>query len=158
MVVRLHESKRNVRLRYGVFVVLLGFVAGISSLDLSLRDVGYLAYENVASVIGISAAVEPNASNLLAQELERKERELTDKEKELAQREASLAEDYRTQIAANKRFTFAVLLGITILLLALIFLNFYLDLWRERKLNSKKAVHAGELKTTLPDRPTHDEQ
>jgi len=86
--------------------------------------------QQLATVVGISAAVPENEFNTLAQQLTDKERELAAREGLLEEKEAALLEDLRKERADNKKTAiFVSLLGL--LLLALILFNFYSD-WKRR--------------------------
>jgi hypothetical protein len=109
------------------------------------------AYENVAGVASMSAAVPPTEYSYLALQFAQKEDELTTREQALLAREQAFGAQYQKTIDANKRLTLSVLGGVTLLLLALILINFYLDMQR-RKSETKREVsrgHSGEFTTRL---------
>jgi NADH:ubiquinone oxidoreductase subunit 6 (subunit J) len=109
------------------------------------------AYENIASVSSMSAAVPPSEYSYLAMQFAQKEGELTSREQALIAREQAFGAQYQEAMDANKRLTLFVLGGVTILLLSLILANFYLDAQRGKG-ETKKEVshdHAGEFTTRL---------
>ena len=109
------------------------------------------AYENVASVASMSAAVPPSEYSNLAMQFAQKEGELTSREQALLAREQAFGAQYQEAIDANKRLTLYVVGGVTALLLLLIFLNFYLDLQRGKSETQKEMSHdhSGEFTTRL---------
>lgn len=100
-----------------------------------------------ASVIGVGAAVPPNEYNVLAEELRRKEAEL-------AEREAALRGETRPDASDERKHDplLAISLAATLILFALLLLNFYLD-WRRERMTKMFpphfGIHAGELQTRL---------
>ena len=133
MVVWLHESKRKTSFQYAAIIAAIVLVSQLSVHDLSLKKLAVTAYQNLASVASLSAAVQPNEYNVLATELEQKNIELTTREQDLIKREQALGEQYQREIDANKRLTLYVLGGVTAFLLLMIFLNFYFDVKREEE-------------------------
>ncbi len=109
------------------------------------------AYENVASVSSMSAAVPPSEYSYLAMQFAQKEGELTSREQALLAREEAFGAQYQQAIDANKRLTLFVLGGVTIFLLLLIFANFYFDMQRGKNKARQEisANHTGEFTTRL---------
>lgn len=109
------------------------------------------AYENIASVSSMSAAVPPSEYSYLAMQFAQKEGELTEREQALLAREQAFGAQYQEAMDANKRLTLLVLGGITLLLLSLILANFYFDAQRGKNDLEPRAVHehSGEFTTRL---------
>lgn len=123
--------KNNVSVRYGAIIFGVVLVGQIGMQHTSLGSLAVAAYQNLATVASMSAAVLPNEYNSLAVQLDQKDKELTDREQELLRQEAVLDAKIEEATAANKRLTIIVLGSVTALLLILIFLNFYFDVKRE---------------------------
>ena len=121
----MHESKRKIAFQYTAIIAGVVLVSQLAIHDISFGKLATNAYENLANVSSMSASIPPNDFNVLATQFTQKENELTQREQDLLAREASLDAKYQEQIAANKRLTLYVLGGMTILLVMLIFLNFY---------------------------------
>lgn len=128
-------------------VTALHMAQGETSLGVMARN----AYENVASVASMSAAVPPSEYSYLAMQFAQKEGELTSREQALIAREEAFGMQYQKAIDANKRLTLFVLGGVTLLLLLLILFNFYLDIQRGKSETKKEASHdhSGEFTTRL---------
>ena len=127
----MHESKRKIAFQYTAIIAGVILVSQLGIHDLSFGKLATNAYENLANVASMSASIPPNDFNILATQFSNKENELTQREQDLLVREASLDAKYQEQIAANKRLTLYVLGAMTLLLVLLIFLNFYFDIKRE---------------------------
>jgi hypothetical protein len=93
----------------------------------SLGPTGFAKQMGLA--IGMTAGVKENGYNTLARELKEKDAEITARETALAEKEAAIL---RSQGESNARMSFLIL-GIGLLLLSLILLNFYLDTKRRRE-------------------------
>lgn len=148
MVVVLQQSKGKVFLQYVSLVAILVFVTQFVPNGLSAQKVQDFAYANAAAVIGMGATIQPNEFNSLAQSLEQKQTELTEREKSLIAREEALGREYRETIASNNRLTLMVIGGVTLILITLILLNFYLD-WKRGISAAHPKPHEGELQTRL---------
>lgn len=146
--VTLQQSKRRLLAQYMSLVALLVLATQIAPSGFSAQKLQDFAYANAAAVIGIGAAIAPNEYNTLAQSLEQKQTELTEREKELIAREEALGREYRETIAANNRATLLVVGGVSLVLILLILLNFYLDMKRGASRALPKP-HEGELQTRL---------
>lgn len=127
----MHESKRKIAFQYTALIVGVVLVSQLGIHNISFGKLATNAYENLANVASMSASIPPNDFSVLAAQFSQKENELTQREQDLLAREASLDAKYQEQIAANKRLTLYVLGGMTMLLIMLIFLNFYFDIKRE---------------------------
>ena len=132
MVVWIHESKRKIALQYTLLVALVVVTSSLG-IGATFKELAVSAYQNLANVSSLSAAVPPTEINMLAQQFDQKQKELTEREKQLLIREQDLDEKYQESIAANRRLTIYVLSGVTMVLLLLIFLNFYFDVKREEE-------------------------
>ena len=106
------------------------------------------AYQNLANVASFSAAIEQTPVNTLAQQFDQKGKELTAREAQLLLREQELGAKYQESIDSNRRLTLYVLGGITLLLLLLIFMNFYYDIKREEE--RERSLTSGERHTPSP--------
>lgn len=91
----------------------------------------------VASVIGMSASVQPTELNQLTAELTRMQQELSEREQLLAEREISVG--LRAAPAANDTTTY-ILASVLFILLVLIILNYTLDYLRLRERRDLKTV------------------
>lgn len=131
MVVLMHESKRKIAFQYTAIIAGVILVSQLGIHDISFGKLATNAYQNLANVASMSASIPQNDFNVLATQFSNKENELTQREQDLLAREASLDAKYQEQIASNKRLTLYVLGGMTLLLVLLIFLNFYFDIKRE---------------------------
>lgn len=134
-----------------VLAVALLMALHIAQSETPFSAIAKNAYENVASVASMSAAVPPTEYSYLALQFAQKEEELTTREQALLAREQAFGAQYQRTIDANKRLTLSVLGGVTLLLLALILMNFYLDMQRGKR-ETKREVgrdHSGEFTTRL---------
>lgn len=95
--------------------------------------------DKLALVVGVTAGVEPNPYNTMAQQLVQKELQLNDKEQQLRAQEQAMEANLRAEVARSERNTLLTVLGVTLLLLGLIATNFYFDRKRERE-EQKMAV------------------
>lgn len=144
------ETKEKRRLRYGVIVLMLLSVAMLEVNERTFSRASVSAYEHLANVAAMSASVEQNPYNTLAMELSAKEGELLAREEELREREALLERKIDDAARSNKQLTLFVLSGVTLLLLLLIFLNFYFDIKREESREHAEAEDKeGDLTTRL---------
>ncbi len=134
--------------RYSAFAIVLVSVIQFAPLGNSAKHIQDFTYENMASVIGIGAAIPDNEFNSLAQALEQKQTELTEREKSLIAREEALGREYRETIAANNKLTLIVLGIVSLVLILLVLFNFYLD-WKRGVSASHPSPHEGELQTRL---------
>ena len=133
MVVWHHESKGKVAAQYTALIAAIVLVSQSGVTQNSWKQVAMSAYQNLADVSAISAAVPSNEFNSLAQQFKQRDQELSAREQALIAHEADLDQRYQEMIAANKHLTLYVLGGVTFLLLLLIFLNFYFDILREEE-------------------------
>ena len=145
MVVLMHESKRKIAFQYSALIAGVVLVSQLGLHDISFGKLATNAYENLANVASMSASIPQNDFNILATEFSKKENELTQREQDLLAREAGLDAKYQEQIAANKRLTLYVLGGMTLLLVMLIFLNFYFDIKREEAREREEGADRGSL-------------
>lgn len=155
------ESKRTIALQYGVLIAGMVLMTQLSVAQLTLTDMASRAKENIATVIGMSVGVPPNEVNVFAQALQNKEIELSERERALDLREREIRAVVLEETAKGNRITLYVIFAITSLLVALIAINFYLDMVRrkpEETLASREhsdrnldGVHAheGEFTTKL---------
>jgi hypothetical protein len=104
-----------------LFMIFSGY--GVSSLGTRgfIRQMGF--------AIGMTAGVEENGYNTIAQALKEKETILTERERYLAEKEAVIL---RAESERNAKISFLAI-GIGSVLLGLILLNFYLDAKRRRE-------------------------
>ncbi len=150
MVVRLTESKKRTAFRYAAFVTALAVVAALQSPGMPDDGLKKLVYQNIASVIGVTAGVSSNQYSLLAQQLAQKDLEISSRERELMEREQALNEQYQSAIFRSQNGVFYAISGAALVLLLLILLNFYLDYVREkREEHVPHKAHLGELQTRL---------
>ncbi len=140
----MHESKRKIAFQYTAIIAGVILVTQLGVHDITFGKLATNAYENLANVASMSASIPPNDFNVLAAQFTNKENELTQREQDLLAREASLDAKYQEQIASNKRLTLYVLGAMTLLLVLLIFLNFYFDIKREEA-REKEAIAHGAL-------------
>lgn len=120
-------------------------VSGAISFDLaSFKNSSF-----AATIVGIGASIAPNEFNSLAEELQSRSQNITVREQELSLRESQLGIEYRNAIKNNNRVTLFALLAVTLVLVSLILLNFYLDYKRGKSLSEKGRSHSGELQTRI---------
>ncbi len=130
-------------MQYLALVFAVVFTTEIASGNIPLRSFALSAYQNLADVAALSAAIEPTPVNMLAQQFDLKEKELTAREAELLEREKQLDAKYQESIDSNRRLTLYVLGGVTLLLVLLIFMNFYYDIKREEERERSLIKHEG---------------
>ena len=148
MVVWHTESKKKVTMQYLALVFAVVLTTEIASGGIPLKSFALSAYQNLASVASLSAAIEQTPVNTLAQQFDQKGKELTAREAQLLLREQELNAKYQESIESNRRLTLYVLGGITLLLLLLIFMNFYYDIKREEE--RERSLTSGERHTPSP--------
>ena len=148
MVVWHTESKKKVTMQYLALVFAVVLTTEIASGDIPLKSFALSAYQNLASVASLSAAIEQTPVNSLAQQFDQKGKELTAREAQLLVREQALDAKYQESIDSNRRLTLYVLGGITLLLLLLIFMNFYYDIKREAE--RERSLTSGDGHTPSP--------
>ena len=148
MVVWHTESKKKVTMQYLALVFAVVLTTEIASGGIPLKSFALSAYQNLASVASLSAAIEQTPVNTLAQQFDQKGKELTAREEQLLLREQELDAKYQESIESNRRLTLYVLGGITLLLLLLIFMNFYYDIKREEE--RERSLTSGERHTPSP--------
>ena len=148
MVVWHTESKKKVTMQYLALVFAVVLTTEIASGGIPLKSFALSAYQNLASVASLSAAIEQNPVNTLAQQFDQKGKELTAREAQLLLREQELGAKYQESIESNRRLTLYVLGGITLLLLLLIFMNFYYDIKREEE--RERSLTGGDGHTPSP--------
>lgn len=116
------RSQQFLMMFIGVGVVLV-------FLSVVFSDSGQKIRQQVASVVGMYASVEPNEYNILTQQIKDKQEELDMREKDLAEKETLLAQQ---EAPEHSRTAIIYISIIGTLLLILILWNFVLD-WRRRK-------------------------
>jgi hypothetical protein len=151
MVVRHDDSMVKVTFQYMLLVATIVATGSFSALSPQMSKFTNAAYENLASIATLSAAVPLTPENILSSQFAQRDGDLTLRETQLLERERSLGLKYDEAIAQNKRLTLYVLGGVTTLLLFLILLNFYLDLKRdeEDRKGGRPTDHRGEFTTRL---------
>lgn len=148
----LFNPEKRHQISWFLAILSVGLLAFQLSFSAATYDMhGDLVGMNSASAIGVGAAVGDNGINSLAADLEKRSGELNERERSLAAREAALGEEYRAAIAENNRLTIYVLASVTVFLIFLIGLNFYMDYKRaQRGDDDAPMVHRhGELQTRL---------
>jgi len=147
------HNQQRFRLWGHIILLLLLCTGAWSALNIgSIKDLSLRAIDNIASVVGMNAAVSPNPYNTLALQFTEKENALLAREAELTAKEASLEARLREDIAREYRVVIVALGVVTVLLLLLIFLNFYFDIRRdvEGKVSAQNSLlHNGEFRTRL---------
>ena len=98
-------------------------------LGIAFSNSGQKIGQQIGSVVGMYASIEPNEHNILIQQIKDKQEELEMREKDLAEKEILLVQQ---ETLERNRTTIIYISVIGILLLLLILLNFVLD-WRRRK-------------------------
>lgn len=144
------QEKRKTQLQYAGIALMLFLVVEIGFEHVSYRSLAISAYQNIAAISTMNAAVPSNPYNSLAMQFDQKEKELSTREQELMQKEEILSAKIEEANAVNRRMVVFVLGGVTILLLLLILLNFYFDVKREEgrtRDHHEEGNH--ELTTTL---------
>lgn len=113
--------------QYFAIIVALVFVGQFPAITRSLNELSAPSATQLANVIGMSVGVPPNEINLLAQDLEKKQLELTERERAIDAREREVRAIVLDENAKQMRLTVALIVGVTVLLIGLIGLNFYFD-------------------------------
>ena len=132
-----------------IFPVIGGELAATQQVHVGLFTKA--AYENLANISTLSVSVPPNPESTLALQLMQREGDLSARESALVEREKEFGAKYEDEIAHNKRLTLFVMGGVSVLLLILILLNFFLDMKRGQTEEAEKqhADHRGEFTTRL---------
>ena len=145
------NGARYLALGLALFVVVQFFVFSPAWGDFSSRTV-----ENLAGVVGMSISVPDNGINKLAQDLEQRSVQLTEREKAIDARERDFRAIVLDENAKQERNLLLIITGVTLFLISLIGVNFYLDQKRLSRLNFPKSpvhpdthAHAGEFTTKL---------
>lgn len=107
----------------------------------SVRQASELVRTQLANVVGMSAGVEENPYNIVAQQLTQKEVELSERERALA----VLEEELRGEVERSNRITLLTVVLVGVVLLGLILVNFYLD----RKRREERVLKVPEFQTRL---------
>jgi uncharacterized protein HemX len=131
-----------------LILVLVGISAGavvVAFRSQSVFHLSTLLSNNLAVVVGMSAGVEVNEYNSLAQQLTSKQTELNERERTLSLRESSLESMLKDERAQREKNTFLAMGFVAALLLVLIGVNFYLD---EKRKNGGSSQHT-EFQTRL---------
>lgn len=132
MIIREHNIQHRAS-QYVVLTATLVFAALFSAGVVFTPHSQSEALDQVATVVGMSAAVPSNEYSQLAQQLTEKERELSAREAALVAQEetqrGTLSDDVRR---ANARTLIALSVALVILFI-LVGLNFYFDLHRGRR-------------------------
>ncbi len=121
---------KKAKFQYASIIVALVLVGQFSDIQNSVNIVTMRTVENIAGVVGMGASVPPNESNLLAQALEERKTELDEREKEIDAKEREIRAIVIEETAKQNRITLYVIAGVTLFLVLLIVLNFYLDTGR----------------------------
>jgi hypothetical protein len=132
------------RFRYATLIIAIVIFGQLQLPHVSFSQMASSAYQNLANVSSINAAVPPNEYNTLAQQFSEKDRELTAREQELIAREKALDAKYQEEIASTKRTTLLTILGATVILILLILANFYFDIKREEERERVLRAERGE--------------
>lgn len=104
----------------------------------STRGLAIETHQYLASVIGMSASVQPTELNQLTAELTKMEHDLQAREAAIREREIQVG--ITTGGAINNDATTYVLAGVLFILLVLIILNYTLDYLRLRELQRSRPV------------------
>ncbi len=126
---------RILRVSALVCAFVLIFESGLVSKSTAIISAGTHAY--LASVVGMSASVQPTELNLLTAELTKKQTELAAREAALKEREIAVGVDASGQ---NNETAIFILAGILFILLVLIILNYILDYLRLKEERAIKTV------------------
>lgn len=125
---------RILRISAVVFAIVLVFSSGI--VDRSTAELSHNTGNYVASVIGMSASVEPTELNSLTSALTQRQRDLDAREAALRQREIAIG---LSEGGGTDKSTY-VLAGILFILLVLILLNYTLDYLRLKEQETLQTV------------------
>lgn len=126
---------RSLRVAVVVCAVVLLFESGLVSQ--SSKQVADGTHQYLATVVGMSASVEPTELNMLTAELTKKERELAAREAALKEREITVGLSNGTGGTDTSTYLMASVLFI---LLILIVLNYTLDYLRSREQRTVRPV------------------
>lgn len=150
MVTSIQLSKKRVAFQYAAIIAVLAIITALQSPGIPTDGLKKLVYQNIASVIGVTAGVSSNQYNQLAQQLAQKDLEISSRERELIERERLINEEYQATIFRTQNGVFYAISFAALILLLLILLNFYLDYFREKKKSALLGKpHAQELQTRL---------
>jgi hypothetical protein len=128
---------RVLRVAAVVFAVVILFESGLVSE--STERLALQTNQYVASVVGMSASVQPTELSMYTAELTKRERDLAAREAALQEREIAVELSTDSNGANNDTVTY-VLASILFILLVLILLNYVLDYLRSRELREMQAV------------------
>ncbi len=148
---------KKITYQYATIIAALVLVGQLTSQNISLDALSSRVVDNMASVVGMGAAVLPNETSTMAQALENKETELNLRELAIDAREREIRAVVLEEAGKQNHRTLLVIAGITLCLLALIGMNFYYDRRRGRAATSKEDAatkkgphaHEGEFQTRL---------
>ncbi len=142
------SSQKNYRYYYGGLILAIVLFGQLGALHTPMQKFASAAMQNVAAISSMNAVVEPNQYNSLAQLFSEKDKQLTEREQELLLREQLLDAKYQEQIMSSKRQTLFVIAGATLILVLLIFANFYFDIKREEE-RERALLRKGETSPPL---------
>ena len=151
------QMPKKITYQYAAIIAVLVLVGQLPSQNISLGVLSSRAVDNMASVVGMGAAVLPNETSTMAQALESRETELNLRERAIDAKEREIRAVVLEEAGKQNLRTLLVIAGITLCLLALIGMNFYFDRKRgivpATKIEpvTKKGPHAheGEFQTRL---------
>ena len=119
----------------------MNFIIAVGALTIAFSTAfmyGDIRWFNLAPIdgssqsgsVGVGAGVEPNEFNTLARQVEEKERELDAREKEIIVREREVERVEYVETTDRGALVYTTIIGL--ILLALILLNFLMDIRRNR--------------------------
>lgn len=120
-----------------LFAVILLFESGF--LFEGTKDLSDGTFRYMASVVGITASVQPTELNEITAELTKRKTELDEREEALREREIDARAYDTSGIALNSDLSTYIVSAILFIMLVLIVLNYVFDLIRERR---KVMAHA----------------
>lgn len=114
-----------------LFAVVLLFESGF--LFEGTKDLSEGTFRYVASVVGITASVQPTELNEITAELTKRKTELDEREEVLRGREIDARALDRSDVTFNNSFSTYIMSIILFVMLVLIVLNYVFDFIRERR-------------------------
>jgi cell shape-determining protein MreC len=117
----------NIKHSYIILMVVFVFSGFLYAAS---KGSGNGVFQQLGSVVGMYASIEPNEYNELAQELKEYEQDLQKREAVIAQKEVLLRNEAEQKDEQNTAIIYTTAIGV--LLLLLILYNYYLD-WRRKR-------------------------
>jgi len=124
-----HRKKIHISLVFLLMISLLFFISFFKPVKKTW--IGGLR-NNLANVVGVSAAVPENRYNILAQQLEQEKLKIQEKENKILEKEKALKDEYyrKNEIFQKKVAVYGFFISLVLLILVIV--NFYYDIRRNK--------------------------